>query len=575
MEVFIFTSHVGYQPEADKIAVLSPALPHTGPFRVTSQEELGKTVFEGEIKPFPSDWGRFGVADFTELKTPGRYQVEILKPRTRSVPFGIGEDIYIKTLRMAFEFFHFKRCGVAVPGYHPPCHLDDAVRRDDGTYTDTTGGWHDAGDVRKWTGNALRAMYGLLDFAERIKPEWSERNRDTGDILDELIWENDYLLKMIDPETGLIWCDTAGGVNGDNSDFRWTDNRITSGDERKINTAVVPSIQWQFIAVQALLSRLIKERDPSYAEKCLLAAERCLISLETGTVPSPRQVRTMITEAKAVRALCQLYKTTGSSVHLDSAHSRAGRLLTYQHTETVDETERIRGFFYADDKHETVFRSWSASGLPIDALVLLSLTDPESEHTSAYWDAVLMWVRDYCQPMSERTPFGIIPFGLYSRPPVNKARSRLLSDTFTFRWFTWDEVPPDHNPEETYPVFEHGGTSHLLSAAAGLAAAARLDPEGPAEKLAFRQLEWVMGCNPSGACLMTGGGINTPYPFSPFVGIIPGGILNGFVGKQEDMPYLNNSADLREWGSTEYWIPHNGHYIQTIGRLYEGKDLLL
>jgi hypothetical protein len=49
---------------------------------------------------------------------------------------------------MALGTLRLQRCGMAVPGYHPACLLDDA-RGPDGNQVDVVGGWHDAGDLRK------------------------------------------------------------------------------------------------------------------------------------------------------------------------------------------------------------------------------------------------------------------------------------------------------------------------------------------------------------------------------------------------------------------------------------------
>jgi hypothetical protein len=59
------------------------------------------------------------------------------------------------------SYFRAQGCGVAVPNY-PACHLDDARRRDNGRYVETTGGCHDAGDLRKRLHNTLYGGFGLL-----------------------------------------------------------------------------------------------------------------------------------------------------------------------------------------------------------------------------------------------------------------------------------------------------------------------------------------------------------------------------------------------------------------------------
>ena len=60
-------------------------------------------------------------------------------------------------------------------------------------------------------------------------------------------------------------------------------------------------------------------------------------------------------------------------------------------------------------------------------------------------------------------------------------------------------------------------------------------------RLAYRQLEWIMGANPFGSCMMTGEGMRNPFPHSRFVGLIPGGIMNGIA---EDLMKASGSPDV-------------------------------
>jgi hypothetical protein len=78
--------------------------------------------------------------------------------------------------------------------------------------------------------------------------------------------------------------------------------------------------------------------------------------------------------------------------------------------------------------------------------------------------------------------------------------------------------------------------------------------------LAYRQLEWIMGANPFGSCMMTGEGMRNPYPHSRFVGLIPGGIMNGIAGNVNDDPVLDLEYTL-DWRTCEYWSPHVAFYI--------------
>ena len=78
-----------------------------------------------------------------------------------------------------------------------------------------------------------------------------------------------------------------------------------------------------------------------------------------------------------------------------------------------------------------------------------------------------------------------------------------------------------------------GANCHLASNALLLGWFARLagDKGATYVNFAYRQLEWIMGANPFAACMMTGEGMRNPFPHSRFVGLIPGGIMNGIAGQ--------------------------------------------
>ena len=75
-----------------------------------------------------------------------------------------------------------------------------------------------------------------------------------------------------------------------------------------------------------------------------------------------------------------------------------------------------------------------------------------------------------------------------------------------------------------------GLNAHIGSHALPLATAARDFGEPAYRDLAYRQFEWIFGANPFGASLASGIGVRNPYPHSRYVGIIPGGIMNGICG---------------------------------------------
>lgn len=209
----IAVCHVGFRPEALKRVVvrnqsvrsfLMDDISSGPPFRV-----------ERPLLPVSSDFGSALAGDFSEITRTGLYQIragEELSP-----PFFIRPDAWRRFLPLVVSYHHAQRCGVAVPNVHDVCHRDDARRRDNGEHMDTVGGWHDAGDLRKWMDATMMNSFGLLAVARHLGPGWDLGGSGLKPLEEELRWGNSYFLKMQDAE-GRVWADVAGGVNGDNSD---------------------------------------------------------------------------------------------------------------------------------------------------------------------------------------------------------------------------------------------------------------------------------------------------------------------------------------------------------------------
>jgi len=85
--------------------------------------------------------------------------------------------------------------------------------------------------------------------------------------------------------------------------------------------------------------------------------------------------------------------------------------------------------------------------------------------------------------------------------------------------------------------------------------------------MARRQIDWLLGNNPLGYCMLDGFGERVaPLPSDDLgTGRIEGGIPNGIVGSGDaNMPTWGPS-----WGSREYWLPHNAYLIALIASLQE------
>jgi hypothetical protein len=213
-DVFVRASQVGYTPGEPKIGMAFSDAPIVEAFAVLDAES-GTKVSEGRTKPLAGErWGRFAhhaELDFTSLKAPGRYVLQV--GEARSLTFRVGADALAKLPDQLLEFMRQQRCGYN-PWLGVRCHQHDGRTAYGplaaGTQIDATGGWHDAGDLLKYhitSGNATAQMLlaYLLDeksqpdggrFADAVNAEGILGTNGIPDVLDEARWGLVWMLKM-------------------------------------------------------------------------------------------------------------------------------------------------------------------------------------------------------------------------------------------------------------------------------------------------------------------------------------------------------------------------------------------
>jgi hypothetical protein len=538
-------NHLGFRPRGNKTVVfrLTGEVPAEFTFR-----DIGSRPKPPELKrPLTrvnSDLGDCLVGDFSDVERPGMYQVTAGKEM--SVPFFIGEDVWRRTLVKAVGYIHSQRCGAEVANVHPVCHLDDARRRDTGEHIDTTGGWHDAGDLRKWVSATILNGIALIGLVRNLGEKWDAAGSGAKALLDEARWGNTYFLKMQDKD-GRVWNDVAGGVNGDNSDNHWTDNLTGTPDDRYINPGKPGAVQALFTLFEGMMANAFRASDAAYSKRCLDAALRCWIAANRfgGTADL----------AWWALAAIELDRATGSIEYRNYAINFGAQIVSLQNTEFSQGQKLVRGWFRASGNSPDPFADVVHGAIAVIALLKLTEAYPNAAEARQWRDAVKRHFDEYVLPMASRSPYRIVPYGIFRGAPSAELY-RPLAGKLTYRFFM--------------PVRQSdwwvGSTSHLESYAYAGALAAKLFGAGEYRDLAMRQLEWVMGANPFGACLMTGEGMRNPYPHSRYVGLIPGGIMNGIAGNTRDEPILDIENGF-DWRTTEYWTPHNAYYILAVSSL--------
>jgi endoglucanase len=207
---------VGYPTDAPKVALVSV------PARIFQVKRSGDNVevFKGTLSAGVTDPNSGDVvqaADFSGLRTAGTYYVEV--PGTgRSWDFSIGPDVFSRAYYLAMRAFYGQRCGTAVdlgpefPNYrHPACHLVGSYHASSGKQgrRDNVGGWHDAGDYGRYmvnsgisTGTLLWAFELFSAKLKNLKLNIPETGNSTPDILNEVRWNLEWMLKMQDDDGG-------------------------------------------------------------------------------------------------------------------------------------------------------------------------------------------------------------------------------------------------------------------------------------------------------------------------------------------------------------------------------------
>ena len=162
--------------------------------------------------------------NFSSVTTPGTYYVYDPTTNKRSFTFDIRDDIYTNVLKQAVRMFYYQRSGFAKTAQfayewtdgasHLGAQQDLDCRLVTNPVPSTTrqlqGGWFDAGDYNKYVNFAYEPIHDLcLAYIER--PEiWTddynipESGNGIPDLLDEVKWEMDWLLRMQEPNGSVL-----------------------------------------------------------------------------------------------------------------------------------------------------------------------------------------------------------------------------------------------------------------------------------------------------------------------------------------------------------------------------------
>ncbi|WP_203256524.1 glycoside hydrolase family 9 protein [Hyunsoonleella ulvae] len=237
---YIVVDQFGYRPNSEKIAVIRNPLSgfdaaetfipstnyalinvNTGVQVLTGSPTAYKEGLEDVSSGDQAWW-----FDFSAVETQGTYYILDIDKNLKSHDFLISNNVYEDVLKQAVRTFFFQRAGYEKLAQHTGTAWQDGASHvntlqdtqarkfnapnDSSTEKDLSGGWYDAGDYNKytpWTSNYILDMVA----AYKEKPTvWGDdynlpySGNSIPDIVDEIKWGLDHLLKLQEPNGAMI-----------------------------------------------------------------------------------------------------------------------------------------------------------------------------------------------------------------------------------------------------------------------------------------------------------------------------------------------------------------------------------
>ena len=401
----ILINQVGYYPNSVKIGLLRIKTEKFDVIDATS----GKVVFTGKPGSFKY-WNFSGdsacTADFSNVTTPGKYQICLNNNTVCSYVFEIGDGVYSDIAKASLKAFYLNRSGMKITkefggkwarqAGHPDTlvfvHSSAASeKRPEGFKISSPGGWYDAGDYNKYIVNSGISTYTLLllcqmypDYCKDFKVNIPESGNNIPDVINELLYNLRWMLTMQDPDDGGVY------------------HKLTN---KKFSDFIMPD----------------KATDPRYvvlkstAASLDFAATLAMASRVFAKSESPELIKLGTTCLKAARKAYSWAKANPSVYYINPSDILTG---AYDDKEVNDE------FFWASSElglaendltliskeeieaQKTMVQSWDYSGM--SGLISLSLSDnPKASEFKTEAQKKLLAFADQLLEKSENSPYKV------------------------------------------------------------------------------------------------------------------------------------------------------------------------
>jgi hypothetical protein len=427
------------------------------------------------------------------------------------------------------------------------------------------GGWKDAGgDTGKYLSHlsfanffnpqqAAMAVWTLAKSYELAPEQYREAGLDQH-VIAEAMWGADFLHRVLDPE----------GYFYETVFDRWGEpgaERVVTGYEgldgvysSNYNAAFREGggVAVAALARASMLGTATARHGEFAASEYLADAEKAFAHLERNNSRyCDDGIENIIDDYTALLAATELYRATSKTRYLEAARLRAMHL---------NQRMTPQGWFVSDAGSRPYYHAAEA-GFPVISLAFYLDIETDAERRVAA-RATIRKALDYQLELDRKIS-----------NPYNYARQ-------TFRIFTDGALGTEreegffmpHANETKY--WWQGESARLASLAVAAIVGGRIvlpDPTGafgvnaPLARFAQNQLDWTLGRNPYGMCMLYGfGRLNPPHAESAG-DMVAGGISNGITGAvgSDDGRGIVFAAgpDEQNWRWIEQWLPHTTWFL--------------
>jgi hypothetical protein len=556
-------NQVALEKRGPKVAVIEySGAAIAGRFEVLKD---GKSVAAGTLEPSPpfTEWGagkKYFEADFSNVQSVGRHELKVVvaDARTASAPFVIAERAtFTTTAASLVDYFKANR------------YLDERDRHirvfDTQRYVNVWGGWKDAGgDTGKYLSHlsfanffnpqqAAMAVWTLAKSYELAPEQYREAGLDQR-VIAEAMWGADFLHRMLDSD----------GYFYETIFDRWGEpgaERVVTGYEgldgvysTNYNAAFREGggIAIAALARASMLGAATGRHGEFTATDYLADAERAFAHLEKNNSRyCDDGVENIIDDYTALLAATELYRATSKTHYLEAARLRAMHL-----------TKRMtpEGWFISDAGSRPYYHAVEA-GFPVISLAFYFDIETDAERRAAV-RATIRKALDYQLELDRKVSN---PYN-YARQAFRTFKDGALAVEREEGFFM-----PHANETKYWWQGESARLASLAVAAVIGGRIARPDPTGTFgvnalfARFAQNQLDWTLGRNPYGMCMLYGfGRLNPPHAESAG-DMVAGGISNGITGAvgSDDGRGIAFAAgpDEENWRWVEQWLPHTTWFL--------------